>query len=101
MTRFAVIVYLVLVVLLVILPFFITESILFFPESHAEAFTILIILGLAYCVHLYDVRLKEKEKKALEDFSLGIRKALTDREIHTLEEVFTKILNMAAPGDGT
>jgi DNA-binding MarR family transcriptional regulator len=39
-------------------------------------------------------KLIEAEKKAFQDFSQGIRKALTDKEIHTLEEVFTKILNM-------
>ena len=66
MTRFAKIVYLILIILLVVLPFFITEPVLFFPESHAEALTILAILGLAYLVHIYDVRIKEKEKKSLE-----------------------------------
>jgi hypothetical protein len=66
MTRFAKIVYLILIILLVVLPFFITEPVLFFPESHAEAVTILVILGLAYLVHVYDVRIKEKEKKSLE-----------------------------------
>jgi len=66
MTGFTKIVYLILVILLVVLPFFITEPILFFSESHAEALTILAILGLAYLVHVYDVSLKEKEKKSLE-----------------------------------
>jgi hypothetical protein len=66
MTRFAKIIYLILIVLLVVLPFFITQPILFFPESHAEALTILVILGMAYLVHVYDVRIKEKEKRSLE-----------------------------------
>jgi hypothetical protein len=66
MTRTSKIVYVVLILLLVILPFSITQPILFFPESHAEALTISVILGLAYLVHLYDLRLKEKEKKTLQ-----------------------------------
>jgi DNA-binding MarR family transcriptional regulator len=39
-------------------------------------------------------KLIEAEKKALQDFSQGVRKALTDKEIQTLEEAFTKILAM-------
>jgi hypothetical protein len=66
MTRFSKSVYIALILLLVILPFAITSKVLFIPESHAEAVTILVILGLAYLVHLYDVRQKEKEKISLE-----------------------------------
>jgi DNA-binding MarR family transcriptional regulator len=39
-------------------------------------------------------KLIEAEKNAFQDFSDGIRKALTEKEIRLLEEVFTKILNM-------
>jgi DNA-binding MarR family transcriptional regulator len=39
-------------------------------------------------------KLIEAEKKALQDFSNSIRRTLTEKEIHTLEEVFAKILNM-------
>jgi hypothetical protein len=102
MTRFATIVYLILLILLVILPFFITEPILFFPESHAEALTILIILGLAYLVHLYDVRLKDKEKKSLEkELEISIEKlnesfryiGLVNRRLPLLKSLTTELLS--------
>jgi hypothetical protein len=102
MTRISKTVYLVLILLLVIVPFLITKEILFFPESHAEALTILIILGVAYLVHLYDVRLKEKEKKALEkELELSIEKlndsfkyiGQVNRRLPLLKNLTTELLS--------
>jgi hypothetical protein len=102
MTRTSKIVYLVLILLLVILPFSITKPILFFQESHAEALTILIILGFAYLVHLYDVRLKEKEKRSLEkELEISIEKlnesfkyiGLVNRRLPLLKNLTTELLS--------
>ena len=102
MTKFTKIVYLILIILLVILPFFITEPVLFFPESHAEALTILIILGLVYLVHLYDVRMKEKEKKSLEkELEISMEKlnesfryiGMVNRRLPLLRNLTTELLS--------
>jgi hypothetical protein len=102
MTKISKIVYIILILLLVILPFLITKTILFFPESHAEALTILVILGLAYLVHLYDVRLKEKEKQSLEKkLDISIEKinesfkyiGLVNRRLPLLKNLTTELLS--------
>lgn len=102
MTRFTKLVYLLLIILLVIIPFFITAPVLFFPESHAEALTILIILGLAYLVHLYDVRLKEREKKTLEkELEISMEKlnesfryiGMVNRRLPLLRNLTTELLS--------
>ena len=102
MTKFTKIVYLVLIIMLVILPFFITAPVLFFPESHAEALTILIILGLVYLVHLYDVRMKEKEKKSLEkELEISMEKlnesfryiGMVNRRLPLLRNLTTELLS--------
>jgi hypothetical protein len=104
MTRTSRIVYLVLILLLVIVPFCITKPVLFIPESHAEASTILVILGLAYLVHLYDVRLKEKEKEALEKkLEVSIEKlndsfryiGLVNRRLPLLKNLTTELLSIS------
>jgi len=104
MTRTSRIVYLGLILLLVILPFCITKPVLFFPESHAEALTILIILGLAYLVHLYDVRLKEKEKQSLEKkLEISVEKlndsfryiGLVNRRLPLLKNLTTELLSIS------
>jgi hypothetical protein len=101
MTRISRIVYLALILFLVILPFVITKPILFFQESHAEALTIFIILGLAYLVHFYDVRLKEKEKESLEkELEISIEKlnesfkyiGLVNRRLPLLKNLTTELL---------
>jgi hypothetical protein len=105
MTKISKIVYIILILLLVILPFLITKTILFFPESHAEAVTILIILGLVYLVHLYDVRLKEKEKKSLEKkLDISIEKmnesfkyiGLVNRRLPLLKNLTTELLSKSS-----
>jgi len=102
MTNISRIVYLVLILLLVILPFSITKPILFFPESHAEALTILIILGLVYLVHLYDVKQKEKEKISLEKkLNISIEKlnesfryiGMVNRRLPLLKNLTTELLS--------
>lgn len=102
MTRTSKIVYLVLILFLVILPFLITKPVLFFQESHAEALTILIILGLAYLVHLYDVRLKEREKRSLEkELEISVEKlnesfkyiGLVNRRLPLLKNLTTELLS--------
>ncbi|MGB8658533.1 MAG: hypothetical protein WCE90_12240 [Candidatus Zixiibacteriota bacterium] len=102
MTKITKIVYIVLILLLVIVPFFITKPVLFVPESHAEALTILIILGVAYLAHLYDVRLKEKEKMSLEKrLQTSIEKmneslkyvGLVNRRLPLLKSVTTELLS--------
>jgi hypothetical protein len=105
MTKISKIVYIILILLLVILPFLITKTILFFPESHAEALTILVILGLAYLVHLYDVRLKEKEKQSLEKkLDISIEKinesfkyiGLVNRRLPLLKNLTTELLSKSS-----
>jgi len=105
MTKISKIVYIILILLLVILPFLITKTILFFPESHAEAVTILIILGLVYLVHYYDVRLKEKEKKSLEKkLDISIEKmnesfkyiGLVNRRLPLLKNLTTELLSKSS-----
>lgn len=105
MTKISKIVYIILILLLVILPFLITKTILFFPESHAEAVTILIILGLVYLVHLYDVGLKEKEKKSLEKkLDISIEKmnesfkyiGLVNRRLPLLKNLTTELLSKSS-----
>lgn len=108
MTNFSRIVYVVLILLLVILPFSITKPILFFPESHAEALTILVILGLAYLVHLYDVRLKEKEKRALQrKLEISIERisesskyiGSVNRRLKLLKNLTTELLSISSEKD--
>ena len=105
MTRFSKSVYIALILLLVILPFAITSKVLFIPESHAEAVTILVILGLAYLVHLYDIRQKEKEKISLEKkLNVSIEKlnesfryiGLVNRRLPLLKNLTTELLSKSS-----
>lgn len=108
MTRISKIVYVVLILLLVILPTLITKPILFIRESHAEALTILIILVLVYLVHLYDVRLKEKERRSLEkELEISIEKinesfkyiGLVNRRLPLLKNLTTELLTKSSGKD--
>jgi hypothetical protein len=102
MTKISKIVYIALLLLLVILPFAITKPVLFIPESHAEALTILIILGLVYLVHIYDVKKKEKERRSLEKkLNISIEKlnesfkyiGLVNRRLPLLKNLTTELLS--------
>ncbi len=104
MTRISKIVFILLILLLVILPSLITKPILFFKESHAEALTIFVTLGLLYLVHLYDVRLKEKEKRSLEKkLEISIEKfnesikyiGLVNRRLPLLRDITTELLSQS------
>ena len=109
MSRISKIVYIVLILLLVILPSLITKPILFIRESHAEALTILMILGLAYLVHHYDLRLKEKEKRSLEkELEISIEKfnesfkyiGLVNRRLPLLKNLTTELLSQSGKKRG-
>ncbi len=62
----------------------------------------MLILGLAYCVHLYDVRLKEKEKKDLEkELEMSMEKlnesfryiGMVNRRLPLLRNLTTELLS--------